>query len=366
MRNHALKFGLWGGGYALLFVVFISYFLTPAYAASGSEAASFLDIPVGGRPAAMGDAYSALATDAYAMTSNPAGLGFLDSTQIAGQHLSYLESINYEYASIVHPLTKGNSIGASMQYLGSGDITQTNTSGDTVGSFTTHFAAYSLAYGHAFGDKFSLGATGKVIDAKIADVGAKAYAADLGSLYRVNDKLNLSAVLSNFGTKLTFLSDGGTLPLAFKLGAAYQPNPHYTFSVDGLYHGTGLTDAHIGVEWRPLELIAIRAGYRTDTTKELSAIAGFSTGLGLNVWGQELSYAWVPYGDLGNTQYFSLLIRFGQAEQEKRNLIKYETIKPHRTAKVSDPEYQQLMQLLTDGEIKEMYTRNAAPAGDAQ
>ena len=37
-------------------------------ASSGTESASFLDIPVGARPAAMGSAYSALATDAYAPT----------------------------------------------------------------------------------------------------------------------------------------------------------------------------------------------------------------------------------------------------------------------------------------------------------
>jgi hypothetical protein len=306
----------------------------------------------------MGDAYSALATDAYAMTSNPGGLGFVDSTQLAAEHLSYLESIHYEYLSFVHPFHQGSAFGVSAQYLGSGDMTQTDTTGNSVGQFSTHYGAYSLAYGHSFGDKLSVGLTGKVIDAEIANVEARAYAADLGTLYRLTSKLNLAAVVTNAGTKLTFLNDGGTLPLAFKLGAAYQPTTYCTLSVQGTYNNTGLTDAEMGAEWRPIEMIAIRAGYRTDTTKGLDTMAGMSAGFGLHLWGQELSYAWVPYGDLGNTQYFSFLLRFGVAEQEKRNLIQYQTIKSHRSVKAgsvqpSDPDYQQLMQLLSeqDGEL---------------
>ena len=72
--------------------------------AAGTSGASFLDIPVGAGPAALGSAYSALATDAYAPVWNPAGLGSISGNELAGQHLSYLESIHYEFLSFVHPL----------------------------------------------------------------------------------------------------------------------------------------------------------------------------------------------------------------------------------------------------------------------
>ncbi len=90
--------------------------LGTSFASSGEEGAAFLDIPVGAGPAAMGGAYSALANDAYAPTYNPAGLGFLDSTQLSGQHLSYIDSIAYEYLSFVYPMKKGKSLGVSAQY----------------------------------------------------------------------------------------------------------------------------------------------------------------------------------------------------------------------------------------------------------
>src|SRR6266850_89122 len=78
-------------------------------ASSGTEGAAFLDIPVGGGPAAMGTAYTALANDAYAATYNPGGLGFLDSTQFSGQHLSYIDTLHYEYLSFAVPLQRSKS-----------------------------------------------------------------------------------------------------------------------------------------------------------------------------------------------------------------------------------------------------------------
>src|SRR4029077_17529299 len=160
-----------------------------------------------------------------------------------------------------------------------------------------------------------------------------AYAADLGSMYRVSPHVTLAATLTNVGTKLKFLNEGDSLPLAFHLGAAFQAMSRGLITAEGVYAKTGLASFHVGGEWRPLDLISIRAGYRTDTLKELSPLAGYSMGLGLNVWGQELGYAWLPYGDLGNTHYISLLMKFGEAEKSKRNLIQYQHIKTHGSAK---------------------------------
>jgi len=358
------------GAIAVISIGLFGFCIPPVHAGAGTEAASFLDIPVGGRPAALGDAYAALADDAYAMTSNPGGLGFVNTTELAGQHLSYLESIHYEYMSLVHPIHQGSTVGISAQYLGSGDITQTDTTGMTVGQYSTHFAAYSIAYGQRLGERLGIGATAKVIDAAIAGVSARAWAGDIGALYKATDKLRLSVGGTNMGTKLTFLSDGGTLPLAAKVGAAYQLFNSLLISLQGDYPKTGLASGHLGVEWKPIEMIALRAGYRTDTTKGLDAMAGLTTGLGINVWGQELAYAWVPYGDLGNTQYFSFLARFGgDAAAARRNLIQYQTMKRSGSKDVkmvpSDPDYQQLMQLLSDQD-QEFFTKRPEHSGDLQ
>jgi len=343
----------------------LATFNLPSYASSGTEGAAFLDIPVGAGPAAMGSAYTSLSNDAYAATYNPAGLGTLESTQFSGQHLSYLDTLHYEYLSFAVPLPRrrsctsdsdcpGSGLGGSIQYLGSGDINGMDDQGNATGSFSNYYASYNMSYGRTLGDKLTLGVTGKLITAKLDDVSAHAYAIDLGSMYKLQHNVNLAATLTNLGSKLNFLNSGDSLPLAFHLAAAYQPSSHWLVTSEVVYPKTGLASFHLGGEYRPLEMLSLRAGYRTDTLKELSAIAGISAGLGLNVWGQELSYAYLPYGDLGNTHYISLLMKFGEAEKAKRSLIQYQHIKKHRTVKDTGedvaPDYQQLMELFNDSD----------------
>jgi len=289
-------------------------------AASGTEGASFLDIPIGGRPAALGASYSALASDAYAPVWNPAGLGFLNDTELAGMHLSYLETINYEFASFVHPLSPGHSLGVSVQYFSPGSVNSTDLNGNPLGSFTGHYGAYSLAYGQSLNDKLSLGVTGKVINAQIADVTANAFAFDAASLYKASDRLQLAAVLANVGTKLKFIDQSDSLPDALRLGGAYKALTNLNLTGEGVFAFHGLASAHLGVEFMPSPFVALRAGFRSDTTKDLSALAGFSTGIGLHFWGQEFDYAWVPLGDLGSTQYFSLVLHFGAPKENSKNL----------------------------------------------
>ncbi len=283
-----------------------------ANAASGKSGSSFLEIPIGAAPAAMGSAYSALATDAYAPVWNPAGLGFLKEVQVAGQHLTYLDALHDEFVSAVVPIHPGMGLGVSVQYLGSGDVNSFDASGASIGTFSSHYGAYALAYGQAFGP-LSIGGAAKYIQAAIADVHASAWGFDIGALYKVQDHLFLSAVADNVGTSLRFIDQPDALPLAYHVGLAYEWTAQWVFSTEGVFRRSGPAGWHGGVEWNPINLFSVRAGYRTDTTQQLSAVAGVSAGVGLHLWNQEFDYAWVPYGDLGTSQYFSLVLRFGDA-----------------------------------------------------
>ena len=289
-------------------------------ASRGTESASFLDIPVGAGPAALGSAYSAQATDAYAPVYNPAGLAFLQEHQVAAQHLDYLESVHYEFLSGAYRLKEGRGLAVSAQYLGSGDITGRDLSGNPTGDYNARYGAYSFAYGQTLLPALAVGVTGKVIQGKISDVGSTAYAADIGSLWKARENLQLAAVVTNIGSKLAFLNDDSSLPLAFHLGAAWRAQRFWTLSGEAVYPKTARAGARLGIDWHPTNLISIRAGYRTDTTSNLGILAGFGTGLGLHLWGQEFSYAWTPYGDLGDAQYFSFVFHFGAQNGPEGNL----------------------------------------------
>ncbi|SVB94437.1 uncharacterized protein METZ01_LOCUS247291, partial [marine metagenome] len=65
--------------------------LTPAI---GSEAgAIFLLISPGARAGGMGEANVAVADDAYASYWNPAGLGFLEGSELAMMHVNWLPNL---------------------------------------------------------------------------------------------------------------------------------------------------------------------------------------------------------------------------------------------------------------------------------
>jgi hypothetical protein len=300
-----------------------------AWSASGTEGASFLDIPVGGSPAAQGSAYTAQATDVYAPVWNPAGLGFLHSLEFTGTHLDYVPPVYYEHAGFVVPLGKkddsNNSpagFGGSMQYLGTNSIDARDANGNPQGSFTASFIAYSLAYGEKLNDKLSLGVTGKLITESISDASAKAYAADMGLLYKPTSRLSVGAVVANLGTQLKFVDESDPLPLAGRVGATYRLRPQWDISAETVYRETGLISGSMGTEWRYGDIFSFRAGYNSSHVNGLGAGSGFTAGLGIFFWGQEFSYAWVPLGDLGSTNYFSLVFRWDTNPRPERPRLK--------------------------------------------
>jgi hypothetical protein len=282
--------------------------------ALGSGPADFLSISVGGRPAALGGAYTALSEDAYAPVWNPAGLGHLAHTQAAGMHLEYLDSIGYEFGAAALPLTASDGLGFSIQYLHpKSDVARDATGADN-GSLSSHFAAYTMAYGHGFTGGLSLGAAIKEVQASLGGVSANAVAADLGARYRLNPQISLGASAVNLGGKMTFIQDSQSLPNAYHLGAAYAPVHGVNLAAETVYDGpSASTSLRLGAEWSPAPLLALRLGYRSDGAAG-GTLGGFATGVGLTALGQAFDYAWEPQGQLGDTHYFSMLFTFGGAQ----------------------------------------------------
>ncbi len=88
----------------------------------GVSAATFLEIGVGARAAAMGGAYSAIANDATALYWNPAGIAWIEGLQAEFMHSEWLAETNYDFLGLVVAIPSINSsIGASIIYLNYGE-----------------------------------------------------------------------------------------------------------------------------------------------------------------------------------------------------------------------------------------------------
>jgi hypothetical protein len=55
---------------------------------------------------------------------------------------------------------------------------------------------------------------------------------------------------------------------------------------------------------------SLRLGYDQSHSRELDGVAGMTAGGGLDLGGFRLDYAWVPYGELGMQNRFTLAFRF--------------------------------------------------------
>lgn len=289
----------------LLTAAFLIAPLGAAAAGFGTDGADFLRMPAGARPAALGGAYDALATDAYAPAFNPAGLGF-STASLSATHIPYLDSVTYDALSVSLP----RGFGASVQYLSPGKIAGTNAAGAATGDFGGHYAAAGAAYGRTIAPGLSLGVGAKYVHAAIDDAKATAFAGDLGALYRPSARLAVSAVAANLGSGLKFADRADPLPRQYRLGAAFAPVPSLTFAGRVLQESGG-PGFDAGAEWRAHEALAVRAGYASETARGLSGPAGLTLGFGVRWKRVSFDYAFAPMGALGSVSFFSLVLTGG-------------------------------------------------------
>ena len=95
------------------------------------------------------------------------------------------------------------------------------------------------------------------------------------------------------------------LPLTLKMGIAWSGEA-LTLAADVAKPQDNDLYWCVGAEWWMREIIALRAGYKTNQ----DIAEGWSAGLGFKFQRIHLDYAYVPYGDLGNTHRISLGMKF--------------------------------------------------------
>jgi hypothetical protein len=292
---------------------------------AGTSAVPFLNMPVGARYIAMGGAATAVAEDSTAMFYNPALLAQQYWNSIDFMHSVYFEDTSYDYLSMSIKLNKVSSLGISAQYFSYGDLERIDYNGARVGSFSPSDLALAIGYAHNI-KGFGAGVNVKYVQSTIINT-ANTFAFDFGitspEIYTnffyeqdYNDSLILGVVVKNVGGEIKYNNESEPLPLIMALGAGYYVS-NYLFSLDaGMYEGEAYFA--LGCEYDLTiadSLNALfRAGYNTISNpafSDVDGLTGFSCGLGVK-WNEvSFDYAFVPFGDLGNTHRFSLSYSFG-------------------------------------------------------
>lgn len=300
----------------------------PLFAASpGTTAMNFLKIEAGAKAAGMGGAFSAAADDASAVWWNPAGLYKQKTKQVSFMHLSWFESINYQFAAYVHPLEKYGTLGVGVSYLSMGSIDSYDNYGLKLdSSLSASDMALFLSYARKLYG-IEGGVSVKYLKEDLAGDSAQALAFDAGLIYRLKTgyssgllgrQLSIALSAQNLGQSVKFQEKSDPLPLIYRLGLAQDFfGETATLALDLNFPNDDKFYLTSGLDYRITEWVSLRGGYRYKADKLGEDVQpGFTCGLGIGNEDISVDYAFVPYGDLGTTHRLGLNFRFGRAKDQ--------------------------------------------------
>jgi hypothetical protein len=353
-----------------LFVLFI------ASSAFAQAAPDPIRIATGARPLGMGKAYVGLADDVGSIFMNPAGLANPLRWQVTSMSGKLLDEFNYLSLSGVYPTNYGN---IGMAYIGSsigGALPTTIEAGSdpadpiyTIDTTTDPMNYYNnlflISYGTKLDRLMNLPQL-KEVDKRVPWVRNINFGANL-KLFQVNltgdhitggNARGTELDLGLQGKPLPWLSLGGNLQNA--LPASMGGKLHYESGWDESYPavlklglsadilGPGavrsignhrlklLTDMdyeitradkvpvifHVGLEWKPLDLIAIRSGFDQEMVGVGQTASNFTAGVGLYYGDFRFDYAYHQFaGAPGvDNHFFSLSYGIAPVTELKEHL----------------------------------------------
>jgi len=307
------------------------------FAKVGTVGLKFLDIGVGGRALAMGEAYAAIANDASAIFWNPAGIANIKDGDFFFGYTNWPADINL-YSGAVVKKTGFGHIGGSFTILNTGLMNRTtprDPDGNVSGTFAFEDWAIGGSYARYLTDRFSFGTNIKLIREKLADWDHTGWGVDIGTYYETGFKsLRIGMAIINFGPDFEYNikdfdgipvdppynghangadenSDGIVdndlvekavpLPLTFRAGFAFEAyqtsTSKVTVSAEVAHPSDNDERYNFGSEYWYKDLIAIRGGWKLNSDE-----GGFTAGAGIKLPVLEGAYFDYAYNDLGLLQ----------------------------------------------------------------
>jgi hypothetical protein len=188
----------------------------------------------------MGEANVAVADDAYASYWNPAGLGFLEGSELAMMHVNWLpnlaDDLYYDFFAFRKHIPQLGTFGGHLIYLSLGEqIRMGEGPEDYLGTFTSFMMATTVSFSSLLSQYSSFGINAKISYQHLVDLGAGAekgkgtsldFGFDLGYLRKefLTPKLDFGLTITNIGPKVAFIdpAQADPQPTNLTLGINYR------------------------------------------------------------------------------------------------------------------------------------------------
>jgi len=301
----------------------------------GTYLANFLEVDGGTRQMGMGGAFTGWGDDAMTVYYNPAGLRFLEGSEIHISSSSYPAGLSYQHLSygFLHSAVPG-FFGISWTIMQMGPYREKTEYYDPESEFGVGILenvdagdmAFGGSYAWEFFDGFSVGGTFKWYHLAMADAFCEGVVGDLGVLYDTRFRnLRLGAAVQNLGPSNRWAGTGeGTdfgeefpMPTVYRAGASirlYDVVTHrLSVGADYKRPRTGDNQFHVGGEYtfNKGRIVAFgRAGYRFGYDEE-----GLTLGLGVRFPSSSeadarFDYAYIDLKNFEPIQRFSVAFFF--------------------------------------------------------
>jgi hypothetical protein len=271
----------------------------------------FLELGVGSRAVAMGEAYTSLAADPSAVYWNPAGLARMDGVQVHLTHAEWLLDVRHEYAGAAMRFGR-HAVGGSVSGLFTGDIDRRDDKGRQIGTYGYYDMAAAVSYGYEARPDLWLGGTVKYLREGIDHYSGNGFAADLGAQWALPwTGVMAGAALRHLGPGITVNAEESKLPTTFQGGVSVRRplgagGKAVVISVEARKSRDEVANILYGAEYQFPSIASLQFGYQSGMdNNDISVGARVARGM------YAFSYAYVPYtNDWDDTHRLSLDIAF--------------------------------------------------------
>lgn len=273
---------------------------------------NFQLVSVSPAASSMGEAYFAVGAGSNAAFYNPAGITSMKkSFDVTFNYTQWIADIKYLAGAITYNMNELGVFGINVLSVDYGDIIGTRLAhpseltmypeGYIETGLVSNVGAYSIGitYAKQISTQFSMGGNIRFVgqnlgnstftDGTNKENNATKFVFDAGILYNTGYKdFRFGMAIRNFSSNLKREAIDEQLPLTFTIGTAIDimqflgkdKDEQLTFAFDFLHSNSYSERMNIGVEYRFLGMIALRAGYQTNRDlASWSAGAGFNTSL---------------------------------------------------------------------------------------
>jgi len=277
----------------------------------GNAGFTFLKVTQTARTAALGDAFTAVATDINAIYWNPAGLVNLQRPSFSFGYNDWMINSKFYSGALAVPFGGRHVLGISLISFTPDEIEETTIfqpNGTGVMIKDNDFAI-GLSYGISFTTQLSFGIQARFIQEKLYTSTNRGIDVSVGTLFYTGFRsLRLAMSVKNFGQDIVIIDDTAFRPLIYNIGIAGEVYGNLgdpvslTVAAENAFFVDYEGRFHAGAELWVHNLLALRGGWKfNNDTESFSLGAGLKHTLSERPFSVDFSYS--DMGDLLDPTY---------------------------------------------------------------